>query len=279
MIKKILYFILGILFFIFLTLIYSRFIGTTLLDVNETIVKTNILESYDGLKIVHFTDLHYKKIIDEKMVKNLIQEINKTNPDIVLFTGDLVDDMYEMNNTDTNFLIKELSSINSKYGKYAIMGDQDYSQKEVVQNIYMQSDFNILDNTSTTIYNEKKEKIILMGFGSNLKNDFKPDNITDIDDSLYKIALIHEGDNTTNLLNKFPNTSLILAGHSINGSINIPLIKNLLLPDGAKKYYSPHYKIGNSLLYISNGIGVNNINFRLNNHPSFNLYRLKKSDI
>ena len=79
------------------------------------------------------------------------------------------------------------------------------------------------------------------------------------------------------VLEKYPNTSLILSGHSINGSINIPLLKNGLLPDGAKKYYKPYYKINNTDIYISNGIGVNNINFRLFNSPSFNLYRLKRS--
>lgn len=277
--KKILYFILGFLVLIFACLVYSRFIGTKALDVKEIVVNTNILESYDGLKIVHFTDLHYKKIIDEDMVKKLVEKINKTKPDLIVFTGDLVDDMYEMNNSDTNFLIEELASISAKYGKYAILGDQDYLQKEIVQNIYMQSDFNILDNSSTIIYNEKKERIILMGFGSDLKNDFKLDNINDIEDSLYKIALVHEGDNATEVLEKFPNTSLILGGHSINGSINIPLIKNVLLPEGANKYYKPYYKLDNTDIYISNGIGVNNINFRFNNHPTFNLYRLKKSDI
>lgn len=277
--KKILYFILGFLVLIFACLVYSRFIGTKALDVKEIVVNTNILESYDGLKIVHFTDLHYKKIVDEDMVKKLVEKINKTKPDLIVFTGDLVDDMYEMSNSDTNFLIEQLASISAKYGKYAILGDQDYLQKEIVQNIYMQSDFNILDNSNTTIYNEKKERIILMGFGSELKNDFKLDNINDIDASLYKIALIHEGDNVDRVLERFPNTSLILGGHSINGSINLPLIKNVLLPDGAKKYYKSYYKLDNTDIYISNGIGVNNINFRFNNHPTFNLYRLKKSDI
>ena len=39
--------------------------------------KTNIEESYNGLKIIHFSDLHYKKVITEKRVINLIKEINK----------------------------------------------------------------------------------------------------------------------------------------------------------------------------------------------------------
>lgn len=277
--KKLLYFILGFLVLIFACLVYSRFIGTKTLDVKEIVVNTNILESYDGLKIVHFTDLHYKKIVDEDMVKKLVKEINKTEPDLVVFTGDLVDDMYEMNNSDINFLIEEFSKIKAKYGKYAIMGDQDYLQKEIVSNIYMQSEFNMLDNSSTIIYNEKKERIILMGVGSNLKDDFNLESFNDIDDNLYKIMLVHEGDNIDEILERWPDTSLILGGHSINGSINIPLIKQALLPEGAKKYYKPYYKLDNTDIYISNGIGVNNLNFRFNNHPTFNLYRLIKSDI
>ena len=52
------------------------------------------------------------------------------------------------------------------------------------------------------------------------------------------------------------------------------LIGAIILPDGAKKYYDSHYKIENSDLYISNGLGVSNYNFRLFNTPSYNIYRL-----
>lgn len=273
--KKILYFIIGSLVLIFTLLIYSRFIGTTYLNINEIVVNTNIEKSFDGLKIVHFTDLHYKKIITEDRVKELIKEINKTNPEIILFTGDLLDNLYEMTNTDINFLIEELSKLNSKYGKYAILGDNDYKQKEIVTNIYIQSDFKLLNNNYTTIYNDKNDKIILTGMGSSLEDDFKLENISITDPNIYMITLIHEPDMIDDVINKYSNVSLILGGHSINGSINIPFIKEALLPDGALKYYKPYYKINNTNIYISNGIGVNNLNFRLFNTPSFNLYRLK----
>lgn len=275
MIKKILYFILGSLVFIFIILLYSRFIGTNNLKVNELVLNTNINESYNGLKIVHFTDLHYKKIITEKKVKDLIKSINNTKPDLILFTGDLLDNLYDITNSDINFLIKELSKLESKYGKYAILGDQDYKEKETVTNIYIQSKFTLLNNNYTTIYNEKNDKILLIGLGSYLEKDFNLDNIGDYTNT-YSIFIVHEPDMIDNIKNKYSNTSLILSGHSINGSINIPGIKKILLPDGATKYYDSYYKIDNTDIYISNGIGVNNLNFRLFNSPSFNLYRLKK---
>ena len=80
------------------------------------------------------------------------------------------------------------------------------------------------------------------------------------------------------ILKTNPNINLILSSHSINGSINIPIIKRLLLPKNAKKYFKPHYKINNTNLYITNGVGVNNINFRLFNKPSINFYRLKTNN-
>ena len=273
--KKILYFILGSLIFIFIILIYSRFIGTTSLKVNEILINTNIKESYDGLKIVHFTDLHYKKIITEDRVKELIKEINKTNPEIIVFTGDLLDDLYKMTNADIKFLIKELSKLKTKYGKYAILGDQDYKQKETVSNIYIQSDFKILNNNYTIVFNDKNDKINLIGLGSSLKNDLNIDNIELNTPDDYTIILTHEPDTIDKIIMKYSTPPLILSGHSINGSINIPIIKKALLPEGALKYYEEYYKINNTDIYISNGIGVNNLNFRLFNKPSFNLYRLK----
>jgi len=274
--KKFLYFILGSLVFIFIVLLYSRFIGTTSLKVKEFVINTNMLESYDGLKIVHLTDIHYKKIITEDRVKILIKEINNTKPDLVLFTGDLLDNLYKITNSDINFLIEQLAKIEAKYGKYAILGDQDYNEKDIVTNIYIQSEFTLLNNTNNIIYNKNNDKIVLSGLGSYLENDFNIDNIIIPDTNLYQIVLVHEPDMIAKIKEKFPNTSLILAGHSINGSINIPGIKKLLLPSGAKKFYAPYYELENTKIYISNGIGVNNLNFRLFNTPSFNLYRLNE---
>ena len=68
----------------------------------------------------------------------------------------------------------------------------------------------------------------------------------------------------------------VFAGHSHNGQINIPYIKKLLLPEGSKKYYNNYYKVNNTNLYISSGLGESNINFRLFNKPSINFYRINK---
>ena len=276
--KKILSIILIILILILSLLVYSRFIGIKGLNTNEIIIEDTIPESYNNLKIIHFADIHYKKVITEKEIKNLIIEINKTKPDLVFFTGDLTDEDYQLKTKDINFLIKELSKIETKYGSYAILGDQDINNREIVNNIYIQSNFTLLENASTIIQNEQNDKILLIGLTnskneqSNIKELIKPtsNNIS------YKIILTHEPDTTDIILREDNTIPLILSSHSINGSINIPIIKKFLLPENAKKYYKPHYQINNTNLYITNGIGLNQINFRLFNKPSINLYKLKK---
>lgn len=278
--KKILYFILIMLIIIFITLLYGRFIGTTGLTTNEIIIQeTNLPSSYQELKIIHFSDLHYKKVITEQRVKELITAINKTKPDLVLFTGDLLDQDYSITNQDINFLIKQLTKITSTYGNFAILGDHDKQHEETVQNIYLQSNFTLLKNSSTIIYNTANDPIFLGGLDSYLTNDADLTKTMDYfnsnEDIPYKIILIHEPDLITNITTTYPTTSLILAAHSINGSINLPIIKNLFLPTGAKKFTTNQTQINQTNIYISNGIGVNTINFRLFNTPSINFYRIR----
>lgn len=280
--KKILSYILLVLVIVFGVLLYSRFFGTKGLTVHETRLSCNIPISYDGLKVVHFSDLHYKKVISEEQVEKVIQAINRAKPDIVLFTGDLLDQDYSLKNTDINFLIDQLSKIEATYGTYAVLGDQDYSFEEEIKNIYIQSNFTLLDNNYRILHNENNDKIFIGGISSSLKkkadvNTLQKEMKEEDKEVTTKIILVHEPDTISDILSTFPDTSLILAGHSINGSINLPIVKQFLLPEGALNYYKPYYQENDTLIYISNGIGVNQVNFRLFNTPSINFYRIKKS--
>ena len=95
------------------------------------------------------------------------------------------------------------------------------------------------------------------------------------DDISYKIILAHEPDITKDITTNYQ-VNLILAGHSHGGQIRLPLIGALYTPPYSKEYYEGHYKINDTNLYISSGIGVSTVNYRLWNRPSINFYRLYK---
>ena len=68
---------------------------------------------------------------------------------------------------------------------------------------------------------------------------------------------------------------LVLGGHSLNGSVVIPYYGPLFVDKNSGKYYQEEYTKGITKIYISSGLGTNKYNYRFNNKPSFNLYRLK----
>lgn len=265
---------------IILMLLYSRFIATSGLKVNEyKIINNNIIEEYHGLKIVQISDIHYGSTVNEKKLKKIVDEINKSNPDIVTLTGDLIDERIEY---DKDIIIKHLSNINAKLGKYAVSGNHDMPI-ESFNELIEKSGFKNLNNTYELIYDNSNKPIVISGISSNISDTteigFKTESfdnyissITDDTKPIYSILLIHEPDYINNL--KLNNYNLILSGHSHGGQVRLPLIGKIHTPHGAKKYYDECYKIDNTELYISNGIGTSGLKFRLFSRPSFNFFRV-----
>ncbi len=267
----------AIILFLIIICIYASTFGVSIIDVKESKVESNLLpDSFHGLKIVHFSDLHYGTSINKKQLDRVIKKINQINPDIIFFTGDLVDKNIVITDTIKQEIITSLNQLNKDTYKYAIYGNEDdNTYKEIIES----TNFTLLDNESTLLYYKDITPIMITGFNSNTKPDYTilTNNIDDVDtSSLYKVVLIHEPDTIDNFTDYNPN--LVLSGHSLGGLINLPLIKSLFLPANGKKYYKDYYNINDIDFYISNGLGTTGIKARLNNHPSINFYRLYKTE-
>lgn len=262
--------IFSIILAIILLLLYMRFIGTSGLSIREYKVKNSNLSSFYGLKIVHFTDLHYGMSVDDKKLSYLVETINKTNPDIVIFTGDLVDRHTKVTDEISKILIKNLSNIESTYGKYYVKGNHDKVNKSY-DSIMTNSNFKSLTDYEV-IYSKDNKSLFIGGVNvdESLNNDTTEAlNLNNYD---YKIFALHYPDKVDEVM-KY-NFDLIVSGHSHNGQVRLPIIGTIITPENAKKYYDSYYKINDTKLYISGGIGNSVLNFRLFNKPSFNLYRL-----
>lgn len=256
--------------------IYSYFFGTKGLKVKEYNIKSNnISDEFYGLKIIHISDIHYGFHFDKKRLENVVKKINEIKPDIVVLTGDLVN--INISDEKANELKEILSKIDTTIGKYAIKGNHDYQYKNW-EDIISGSGFIDLNDTFEIIYGNNSN-IMISGVSTNLyDNNNINDKLTlskqylENNNINYKILLIHEPDYIDDINDI--SYDLILAGHSHNGQFRLPFIGAIYTPKGAKKYYKEYYKIENSELYISSGLGTSSINIRLFNKPSFNLYRL-----
>lgn len=272
--KKIIKILFFIIFILIIILLYSRFIGTKGLKVKEyKIVNENFTDNFYGLKIVHITDLHYGNTTNNSDLKKIVDKVNLIKPDIIVFTGDLLDK--ELNNEELEEFKSILNNMKSNIKKYAVNGNHDENFSEILK----ETGFTDLNNNYDSLYNSNNSVILFSGINTNddindaIKNinNFLSDE-QNTNNIIYKIMLMHEPDKILDF--DYNNYDLILAGHSHNGQITIPFIGSLYKPNGSKKYYKDYYELEGTKLYISGGIGTSTLKFRLFNKPSINLYRL-----
>lgn len=257
---------------IVLTVIYARYVGTSGLLVKEYSIKSSkITEGFNGFKITHFSDIHYGNVTFINELKKLVDDINKTKPDVIIFTGDFIDKNIKVSDAEIVQITEELNKLHSTYGNYYINGNHDNKFKKYDE-MMTNSGFINLNNNFDVLYNKNNDSILLTGLSTKKDNKFLEEVFKE--QYNYKINIMHYPDMFNDIKNY--NYDLVLAGHSHNGQIVIPFYGAVVLPNNAKKYYKPYYKIGNTDFYISSGIGTSNYNFRLFNRPSYNVYRLIK---
>ena len=87
-----------------------------------TLAFKDLPEAFDGFTIAQFSDLHAGGLDDKSEVQRGLDLINQQNPDLILFTGDLVNSVHE----EVDPFMEMLSSLQAKQGKYAVLGNHDY---------------------------------------------------------------------------------------------------------------------------------------------------------
>lgn len=258
---KILFVLIIIIFCFYL---YGRFINPSSFKVLEiAITDNNLNNDYNGLKIVQISDLHYNRTTNEDTLKKIVNETNKLNPDLIIFTGDIFDNK-NISTKDGETLIKYLSDLKAKLFKFACLGDYDLRNVTTIKSILENSNFIVLDNASKLIYYNSSTPINIIGITNT-------DNISELyNNDYYNITIMHKPD----LIKDINNTNLAFAGHSLGGQFRIPFIGGVRKKSGANTYYEEFYQVNKAKLYISNGIGTEDISMRTFNSPSITLYRL-----
>lgn len=283
-IKKIFLFILIISIILIVVILYSNYIGAKGLKVKEyKITNSKLPDNFHGLKIIHLSDIHYGYKVNYKDLNKITNKVNELKPDIIIFTGDLFNRDINPSEKELSEITKAFSNMKANIGKYAISGNEDFNNKKY-ETILTNSNFINLNDTFDYIYNKSQTPIFISGISSNLENKkninskvqtFQDEIVkyeSNNQNDLYSILIMHEPDFIDDI--SLENTDLVLAGHSLGGKINIPIIRDFFLEKGALKYSSEYYKINNTDLYISSGIGTDKFTYRLFNKPSINFYRL-----
>lgn len=234
-------------------------------------------DTFDGFRIIHLSDLH-NKVFDNNNAR-LIAMIEAEEPDIIIMTGDMIS--HSAPNTEQFLtLVKNLRKLCPVYyvnGNHEL-SDLDDDEFERVQNVLAEYGAVCLDNTSTELY-RGDEYIRLCGLCytaeyyrgvREYKRGWKAFMLTDMIDYIG----IRQPDEFTMLLAHNPldfevhaewGADVSFGGHIHGGFVRLPIVKGLVSPERKlfPKYKEGVYKIGDSSLVVSRGLG----NIRINNPP------------
>ncbi|MDX8364871.1 metallophosphoesterase [Cytobacillus sp. IB215665] len=255
---------------------YARYIEPKQLSiVHQNISHQLIPKNFEGLKIVQFSDLHIGYNYNLKQLQNAVNKINEEKPDIVLFTGDLIDS--PMTFKDADKIPPILESIQAPLGKYSIYGNHDHGGYG--SNLYLEimnkAKFTLLVNESTVISLPDGNQICLVGVDDLLLGHPDYDKaLENVPQELFTILLAHEPD-AAHLTSKYP-IHLQLSGHSHGGQVQLPFFGPLITPPLATTYVEGFYEVeeSNLSIYVNRGIGTTRLPFRFLSKPEITVFHL-----
>lgn len=258
------------------TYYYAKELEPSMLDItNSNLLSSKIPRSFDNFKIVQFSDTHIGFQYNIEQLNELVKEINNLKADLIVFTGDLID---EPNSFKQNKeLINVLSQLNAPYGSFWIYGNHDHGGygTDIVLNIMEQSGFTLLKNSHTTLFKEN-DHIVLVGIDDAILG--KPNLSTALlntNAEQFTILLAHEPDYADISIN-YP-VDVQLSGHSHGGQVRLPFLGHLYTPLLAEKYVQGEYTLNNEdfFLYVNRGIGTTRLPFRFLCKPEVSSLTLK----
>ncbi len=265
--RKLFFILIIILFIIGL---YARYIEPNNFKINEISIKENVPDSFKNLKIVHFSDTLINEEYSINDFENLTNTINKQNPDIIFFTGDLIDSTYKLSDKEIESVTNSLKNLEVSLYKFSIYGDNDLKNDKLYKDIMEKSNFNLLNNKTFNLFYKDNTPITITGI-TNL-TDIQNSYLTDIDTTnSVNLTLTHYPDNFDDLLS----ANIVFAGHSLGGYINLPFMGQIKQRSNASLYFEKYYNINNRQLFTSNGMGTEKYHFRFLNKPSINIYKFE----
>jgi len=260
------------------TFYYVRELEPDMLTIQEEIISANhIPSSFNQFKIVQFSDTHIGFHYTIEQLKQTIDKINTLKPDILVFTGDLVDDPMHYN--DFGRLTEALRALKANYGKYWIYGNHDHGGygTDTLHDVMESAGFSLLQNSHTVIEKDT-DRFVLAGIDDVILG--KPDlniALNHVNPDLFTILLAHEPD-YADIASQYP-VDVQLSGHSHGGQVRFPFIGDLYTPAYAEKYIQGKYTLANEklTLYVNSGIGTTRLPYRFLCKPEIHLFTLQSS--
>jgi predicted MPP superfamily phosphohydrolase len=238
---------------------------------SERISFPNLPKAFDGLRIVHISDMHlgsFNEAFDD--VQPGFDLINSLNADYVFFTGDMVNNFAH----EAEPWVERLAGIKARYGKFSILGNHDYgdyamgnqpeqkrkSQERLFQ-IHEEAGFRLLRNENILLEKDGQSIRLLgsenWGIGFHQHGDLAK-TMNGVGQDEFKILLSHDPTHWSEQVIGQTNIALTLSGHTHGAQmgVELPQFGIKFSPVSVRyKRWGGLYTEGNQHLYINRGFG------------------------
>ena len=263
---------------------------------NQTVYFDDLPKAFEGLLVAQISDLHSGSFSSTQLVRKAIDKILGLKPDLVFFTGDLVNDKA----SEAEPFISEFKRLTAPLGVYSILGNHDYgsigpwpsreakaANLERLKAIHGESGWNLLLN-SNKVLESGNEKLAIVGVENWGASRHFP-KLGDLDKATsgienipFKILLSHDPSHWDAQIKEHPQKfQLTLSGHTHGAQfgIEIPGIKWSPAKYLYKQWAGLYDENDGQKIYVNRGLGFIGYLGRIGIQPEITLLELRSSKI
>jgi len=252
----------------------------------QALTYSDLPEEFNGFKIVQISDIHSGSFDNVAAIEKGIDLINEQQADVVLFTGDLVND--HPNEIDP--YIETFKKIKAKHGVFSTSGNHDYhylsrnpqAQFSLLESKHEALGYKMLNNQHARI-SKNNQSVVIAGVENwgvppfPQKGDLNK-AFEGISENDFTILMSHDPSHwDAQILNHTKQVHLTLAGHTHGMQFGVELPGLKWSP---VKYKYPRwaglYEEGNQKLYVNRGFGFIGYPGRVGILPEITVIELKK---
>ena len=266
----------SIILFILSLLLYGFFIEPKTQHLQtKTIHYTTLPATWENIKILYITDTTLGNVYTLDDLKKSVKKINNETPDFIFFAGSLL----EFSDTvlvDEAAVIAELNNLRAPMGKFAFLPDITLAPNLAnVQNIFAQTDFQVLENGQQFIYPQTLSPINLIAVNNAATPEQRAALLSSAPET-FAILVDQTPDTFATIATDHPQIGLTLSYGTYGGNLGIPYLNRLL---AETEFPRGFHTDGEQQLLVSNGIGTQKgFPFRMMNRPKIYSITLQRKN-
>lgn len=286
--------ILGLIVIIMFITLYFYWQNNDIMVTRITYVSEKVPKDFEDFVIVQLSDLHNKEFEEDQ--STLLTKVEESNPDLIVFTGDLIDSSRKGSDHALQ-LIEALVTISPVF---YVSGNHEAAERDYIElkTSLISFGVTVLDHQKVAIqrgnssiyiigmedpnFGRKDEFVEANGFistNTNLEeNGYHEESGLKEEHNSLNILLAHRPE----LMSMYKNLGfdLVFTGHAHGGQFRFPFIDGVYAPGQGlfPTYTGGYYQEGNTAMIVNRGLGNSIIPIRIGNRPEIVVVTLKSTE-